>query len=87
MGGELVSSWDEAFADGYEEWSAHMTADIPFYAGLARQAAGHGLILELAVGNGRVAIPVAQATGQQITGIDSSPAILAQARANARGRC
>lgn len=84
MAGELVSSWNESFADGYEEWSAHMTADIPFYAGLARQAASHGLILELAVGNGRVAIPVAQATGQRIIGVDASPAMLAQARQNAR---
>ena len=23
-----MSSWDEAFADRYEEWSAHMTADV-----------------------------------------------------------
>jgi SAM-dependent methyltransferase len=84
VAGELVSTWDEAFADGYEEWSAHMTADIPFYTGLARQAAGHGLILELAVGNGRVAIPLAQATGQRIIGVDASPAMLAQARENAR---
>jgi Methyltransferase domain len=84
VGGELVSTWDEAFADGYEEWSAHMTADIPFYTDLATQAVGHGPILELAVGNGRVAIPIAQATGQRITGVDSSPAMLAQARENAR---
>lgn len=83
MAGELVSTWDEAFADGYEEWSAHMLADIPFYTGLARQAAGHGPILELAVGNGRVAIPVAQATGQRIIGVDASRAMLAQARRNA----
>lgn len=83
MGRELVSTWDEAFADGYEESSAHMSADIPFYTDLARQAVGHGLILELAVGNGRVAIPVAQATGQLITGVDASPAMLAQARENA----
>ena len=83
MAGELVSTWDEAFADGYGEWSAHMTADIPFYSGLARQAAGHGPILELAVGNGRVAIPVAQATGQRVIGVDASPAMLAQARENA----
>ena len=27
-------SWGESFADRYEEWSAPMTADIPFYAGL-----------------------------------------------------
>ena len=74
-------SWDEAFADCYEEWSADMTADIAFYVELARQAAGP--LVELAIGNGRVAIPVAQATGQPVIGIDSSPAMLAQARARA----
>jgi ubiquinone/menaquinone biosynthesis C-methylase UbiE len=74
-------TWDEAFADRYEEWSAEMTADIAFYVGLARQAAGP--LVELAVGNGRVAIPVAQATGQRVIGIDSSPAMLSQARARA----
>ena len=72
-------SWDEAFADRYQEWSAEMTADIAFYVDLARRA--NGPLVELAVGNGRVAIPVAQATGQQVTGIDSSPAMLRQAQA------
>jgi len=76
-------SWDEAFADRYEEWSADMTADIAFYVELARQAAGP--LVELAIGNGRIAIPVAHATGQRVTGIDSSPAMLAQARARRRG--
>ena len=74
-------SWDEAFANRYEEWSAHVTADIAFYVELARQA--DGPLVELAIGNGRVAIPVAQATGQRVIGIDSSPAMLAQARARA----
>jgi len=74
-------SWGEAFADRYEEWSAEMTADVAFYVELARQAAGP--LVELAIGNGRVAIPVAQATGQRVTGIDSSPAMLAQARVRA----
>ena len=74
-------SWDEAFAEHYEDWSAGMTADIPFYVALARQSVGP--LVELAVGNGRVAIPVAQATGQRVLGLDSSPAMLAQARANA----
>jgi SAM-dependent methyltransferase len=36
-----------------------------------------------AIRNGRVAIPVAQATGQRVLGIDSSPAMLEQARARA----
>jgi ubiquinone/menaquinone biosynthesis C-methylase UbiE len=74
-------TWDEAFASRYDEWSAPMTADIPFYVDLARKA--DGPLLELAVGNGRVAIPVAQATGQRVIGIDSSPAMLEQARVRA----
>jgi len=74
-------TWDERFADRYEEWSAQMTADVAFYVGLARAA--DGPLVELAVGNGRVAIPVAQATGQRVIGIDSSPAMLGQARARA----
>jgi ubiquinone/menaquinone biosynthesis C-methylase UbiE len=74
-------SWDEAFANRYEEWSADMTADIPFYVELALQA--DGPLVELAVGNGRVAIPVAQATGRPVIGIDTSPAMLEQARVSA----
>jgi hypothetical protein len=74
-------SWDEAFASRYQEWSAHMTADVAFYIELARKA--DGPLVELAIGNGRVAIPVAQATGQRVIGIDSSPAMLEQARARA----
>lgn len=74
-------SWDEAFGHRYEEWSAHMTADIAFYVYLARQT--DGPLVELAVGNGRVAIPVAQAVARQVVGVDSSPVMLEQARANA----
>ena len=53
----------------------------PFYVGLARDA--DGPVVELAVGNGRVAIPVAQATRRRVIGIDASPAMLAEARARA----
>jgi SAM-dependent methyltransferase len=74
-------SWSEAFALRYEDWSAHMTEDVPFYVGLAHEA--DGLLVELAVGNGRVAIPVARETGRTVVGIDSSPAMLEQARARA----
>jgi len=74
-------SWDEEFASHYEEWSAHMTADVAFYVSLALQA--DGPIVELAIGNGRVAIPIAQATGQRVIGIDASPAMLEQARQRA----
>jgi SAM-dependent methyltransferase len=74
-------SWDERFADRYDEWSAEMTEDVPFYVELARET--EGPIVELAVGNGRVAIPVAEATGRPVLGIDASPAMLAQTRERA----
>ena len=73
--------WAEGFADHYEEWSAAMTADVPFYVELARNA--DGPLVELAVGNGRVAIPVARSTGRAVIGIDTSPAMLELARAGA----
>ncbi|HKF16843.1 MAG TPA: hypothetical protein VKF14_06585 [Candidatus Dormibacteraeota bacterium] len=62
-------SWDEAFSRRFNEWSAHMTADVAFYVALAREA--DGPIVELAIGNGRVAIPVAQATGRMVIGVDA----------------
>jgi SAM-dependent methyltransferase len=74
-------SWSEAFAVHYGEWSAQMTEDVPFYVELAREA--DGPIVELAVGTGRVAIPVARETGRLVVGIDSSPAMLEQARVRA----
>jgi ubiquinone/menaquinone biosynthesis C-methylase UbiE len=74
-------SWHEAFSYRYDEWSSEMTADVPFYVDLARAA--DGPLVELAVGNGRVAIPVAQATGRTVIGIDSSPAMLEAARVRA----
>jgi ubiquinone/menaquinone biosynthesis C-methylase UbiE len=74
-------TWDEAFANRYDEWAAHMTADVAFYVDLARRA--DGPLVELAVGNGRVAIPVALATGRPVIGVDTSPAMLEQARAGA----
>jgi SAM-dependent methyltransferase len=79
-----MSEYD-AFAPIYDDWSAHMTEDVPFYVGLARET--DGPIVELAVGNGRVAIPVARETGRKVIGIDRSPAMLAEAqkRAEAAG--
>jgi SAM-dependent methyltransferase len=72
-------SYPEVFAENYERWAADMTADVPFYVELAKEA--DGPVVELAVGTGRVAIPVARAIGRTVVGIDSSPAMLEQARA------
>jgi SAM-dependent methyltransferase len=71
----------EPFAEVYDRWAAHMTEDVPFYVELARET--EGPLVELAVGNGRVAIPVARETGRRVLGIDLEPAMLAQARAKA----
>ncbi|MEO5575913.1 MAG: class I SAM-dependent methyltransferase [Gaiellaceae bacterium] len=67
----------DPFAPIYDDWSAHMTEDIAFYVELARET--EGPLVELAVGNGRVAIPVARETGRRVLGIDASAAMLAQA--------
>jgi SAM-dependent methyltransferase len=74
-------SWPEAFADRYDEWSAHMTEDVGFYVDLARES--DGPLVELAIGDGRVAIPVARATGCTVIGLDTSPAMLERARTRA----
>jgi ubiquinone/menaquinone biosynthesis C-methylase UbiE len=74
-------SYPESFARRYDEWAAHMTEDVAFYVELARDA--DGPLVELAIGNGRVAIPVARATGRPVIGIDSSPAMLEQGRSRA----
>jgi SAM-dependent methyltransferase len=76
-----MSSWYDSWADRYAESSNDDSADVAFYTGLAREA--DGPLVELAVGTGRVAIPVAQATGKVVVGIDSSRGMLEQARLRA----
>lgn len=75
-----MSDYD-AFAPIYDAWSADMTEDVDFYVDLAREA--DGPVVELAVGTGRVAIPVAKRAEKHVIGIDSSPAMLAVARERA----
>ena len=53
-----VSGYD-AFAPIYDAFAAAMTEDVPFYVELA--AAARGPVVELAVGTGRVAIPIDRA--------------------------
>ena len=74
-------TWPEEFADGYDEWTAGVNADIGFYVRLAGEA--DGPIVELAVGSGRVAVPIALATGRPVIGVDTSPAMLHAARRRA----
>lgn len=71
----------EPFAAVYDRWYP-LADDVPFYAELAGET--EGPVVELAVGTGRVAIPVAQATGRPVLGIDASAAMLALAREKAK---
>jgi SAM-dependent methyltransferase len=64
-------------ADIYDFSYEDFSEDIDFYENLARSVDGE--LLELGVGSGRVAIPLAE-SGYRVTGIDTSPTMLAQAR-------
>ncbi len=76
-----MPSWYDSWADRYDDGAAADAPDVAFYVALAREAGGP--VVELAVGTGRVAIPVARATGRRVVGIDSSTAMLARARERA----
>ena len=76
-----MSSWYDSWADRYDERPDSVPADVAFYVELAREA--DGPVVELAVGTGRVAIPVAQVTRRRVVGIDSSRGMLARAQERA----
>jgi ubiquinone/menaquinone biosynthesis C-methylase UbiE len=67
----------DRIAGFYDPWSRSVTEDVGFYVDQA--LASGGPVVELAVGTGRIAVPIAQA-GIDVIGIDSSPAMLAVAR-------
>jgi hypothetical protein len=77
-----VSDYD-AFAAVYDELAAAMTEDVAFYVSLAAEA--DGPVVELAVGTGRVAIPIVERTGRRVVGIDVSTGMLEFARVRAAG--
>jgi SAM-dependent methyltransferase len=77
------SSYGDAFADVYDEWYQGITDTSATVARLA-SLAGRGPVLELGVGTGRIAIPLAAAldasgaSGGSVVGIDASPKMLAR---------
>jgi SAM-dependent methyltransferase len=68
----------DAIAEIYDPWSASVVEDISFYVDEARRHGGP--VVELAVGSGRIAVPIASA-GIPVVGVDLSPGMLAVARA------
>lgn len=71
----------EALARLYDLDLSEAPGDVDLYRALAARA--DGPIVELAVGTGRIAIPLA-ADGHRVTGIDLDAAMLARARDRAR---
>jgi SAM-dependent methyltransferase len=65
----------------YDACHASRHDDLLFWIQMASSARS---VLELACGTGRIAIPLA-VKGAQVTGIDNSESMLAQARRNSRG--
>ena len=86
MDGFEPPAYGEAMADVYDEWYAGVSDVEATVAALVRlsEMAGGGRVLELGVGTGRLAIPLAE-TGLTVTGIDVSPAMLARLRAKPGG--
>ena len=75
-----VSTYGDRIADVYDEWYGEARfletdAAVDFLAELA----GDGPVLELAVGTGRLAIPLAE-RGLEVHGIDASEAMVAKLR-------
>jgi SAM-dependent methyltransferase len=64
----------DIIAELYDPWSASVVEDVAFYLDEARRS--RGPVVELGVGTGRIAVPIA-ADGIRVIGIDSSRGMLA----------
>ncbi len=70
----------DAIAELYDPWSRSVTEDVDFYVAEARRAGGP--VVDLGVGTGRIAVPIAQ-NGIRVIGVDSSREMLAACRRRA----
>lgn len=82
MKGYRDESYGEGFADVYDDWYAGVSSVDDTVALVESLAVSRPLrVLELAVGTGRIAIPLAR-RGHHVAGIDISPDMLAVLAAN-----
>jgi SAM-dependent methyltransferase len=72
-------SYGDGFADVYDDWYADVTDVDATVRRLVELAGAGGRVLELGVGTGRLAVPMA-AAGLHVVGIDASEAMLDQLR-------
>ena len=81
------NQYGDVFADIYDDWY-HDLDNITDVVEFVLQLAESSAVLELGVGTGRLAIPIAQAgvaNGVHVVGIDSSQAMLDELRAKPDG--
>ena len=74
-----MSAYDR-IARLYDPWSVSVVEDVDFYVAQAVETGGP--VLELGIGTGRIAVPVA-AAGVRVVGVDSSEGMLEVARERA----
>ncbi len=77
MRGYDQRSYGDGFADVYDEWYADVTDVEATVTRMVDIAGTDGRVLELGVGTGRLAVPMADAR-LRVVGIDSSAAMLAK---------
>jgi len=77
--GYTATSYGEAFADVYDEWYADLDDPLAWrdLVVASRPQDGPQGILELGVGTGRLAVPIA-AAGHHVVGVDVSAAMIAR---------
>src|SRR5205814_330060 len=75
-----VSAYDR-IARLYDPWSASVVEDVDFYVAEAMRSGGP--VLELGVGTGRIAVPIALA-GVRVVGVDSSEGMIEVANERAQ---
>jgi SAM-dependent methyltransferase len=86
MDGYDAATYGDRFADVYDDWYGDVTDVDRCTARLAAlvEDVGGGPVLELGVGSGRLAIPLAE-RGLEVHGIDASAEMLARLRAKPGG--
>ncbi len=82
MHGYDSTSYGDGFADVYDEWYSDVTDVDATVTRMVEVAGAGGRVLELGVGTGRLAVPMARA-GLEVTGVDSSEAMLSRLAARA----
>lgn len=84
MEGYDAATYGDRFADVYDDWYADVTDVDATVARLAALASGRGAVLELGIGTGRLALPLAR-LGFDVRGVDASAAMVDRLRAKPGG--